>query len=241
MRSKLFFFLLVLGICGVLAPASKAAEPGDDFGRQRHLMVETQIRGRGVRNPAVLRAMAAVPRHQFVPRAMRPLAYQDGALPIGHDQTISQPYIVALMSELLDPRPGQRVLEVGTGSGYQAAVLEEMGAVVFSIEIVPALGQTAQKVLADLGYSQIQIRIGDGYLGWPEHAPYDGIIVTCAPTRIPQPLQDQLAEGGRMVIPVGQSDAQQLFLLTKRQGRIEQEKIIDVAFVPMVDEKGKSH
>jgi protein-L-isoaspartate(D-aspartate) O-methyltransferase len=185
--------------------------------------------------------MTAVPRHLFVPLNIRSLAYEDGPLPIGHDQTISQPYIVALMSQLLALRSGDRILEIGTGSGYQAAVLAWMGAEVFTIEIVSELGNQAKKVLDQLGYDRVSVKIGNGYLGWPENAPFDGIIVTCAPTSIPEPLKEQLAEGGRMVIPVGETGSQQLYLLTKQNGRLIQKKIIDVRFVPMVDEKGKTY
>jgi protein-L-isoaspartate(D-aspartate) O-methyltransferase len=213
----------------------------DDFVDRRQKMVAWQIRGRGVSDAAVLKAMATVPRHQFVPPELRDLAYGDTPLPIGHEQTISQPYIVALMSQLLTVETGRRILEIGTGSGYQAAVLAEMGALVFSIEIVPELGRRATRTLDALGYKNIQVKIGDGYKGWPEHAPFDAIIVTCAPTRIPEPLKTQLAEGGRMVIPAGEKYNQQLLLLTKQKGKINQEKIVDVRFVPMVDKQGKTY
>ena len=201
-------------------------------------MVSSQIRSRGIDDTRVLKAMTTVPRHLFVPSRMRDNAYQDSALPIDHDQTISQPYIVALMSQLLSVRPGNKVLEIGTGSGYQAAVLAEMGVEVFTIEIVPELGLQAEKLLKELGYDSVKVRTGDGYLGWPQNAPFDGIIVTCAPTEIPEPLEKQLAEGGRMVIPVGESGFQELLLLTKKDGRIIRQKTIDVRFVPMVDDKG---
>jgi protein-L-isoaspartate(D-aspartate) O-methyltransferase len=217
-------------------------EPGDDFKPQRLEMVSGQILARDVRDPAVLKAMQTVPRHSFVPPDWRSMAYWDRPLPIGHDQTISQPYIVAKMSELLEIKAGRKILEVGTGSGYQAAVLAEMGAEVFTIEIIAELGQGARHILGELGYGRVQVKIGDGYQGWPEQAPFDGIIVTCAPSHIPQPLQDQLAEGGLMVIPVGPVyGVQQLVLLRKVKGQIQRERIFEVRFVPMQDPKGKPY
>ena len=216
--------------------------PEDAFESRRRQMVAQQIAARGVRDPIVLEAMQSVPRHCFVPEKIRRLAYRDGPLPIGHGQTISQPYIVARMSELLELAPGNRVLEVGTGSGYQAAVLARMGIKVYTIEIVEALGRQAQSLLQSMGFRRIETKVGDGYKGWPQHEPFDGIIVTCAPTHIPQPLKDQLAEGGRMVIPVGETHGiQRLFLLRKIKGKIIKENIFEVRFVPMIDEKGKSY
>lgn len=226
-------------ILGSLAAASEDA--ADAYAQQRVAMVDHQLRARDITDDRVLQAMGAVPRHRFVPARFQHAAYRDSPLPIGHGQTISQPYIVALMSQLLAVVPGQKVLEIGTGSGYQAAVLAELDARVFSIEIVPELGRQAQTVLQSLGYGAIRLKVGDGYQGWPEHAPFDGIIVTCAPTRVPQPLEDQLAEGGRMVIPVGERHFQQLFLLTKRGGVLKEEKIVDVRFVPMVDPTGDTY
>ncbi len=229
-------------LAGVIAQSCVlAADPVESFEKRRLEMVNEQLRGRDIDDADVLRAMTEVPRHLFVPAGMRDLAYHDGPLPIGYDQTISQPYIVALMSQLLAIKKGDRVLEIGTGSGYQAAVLDRMGADVFTIEIVTALGNRARDLLDQLGYDRVRVKIGDGYLGWPEYAPFNGIIVTCAPTRIPEPLKEQLAEGGRMVIPVGESGFQQLFLLTKKNGKIIREKIIDVRFVPMVNERGKTY
>ena len=235
-------FLCISLLAGVITQSCVfAADPVDSFEKQRLEMVNEQLRGRDIDDPDVLSAMTGVPRHLFVPAGIRDLAYQDGPLPIGYDQTISQPYIVALMSQLLALKKGDRVLEIGTGSGYQAAVLDRMGADVFTIEIVSALGNRAKDLLDQLGYDRVRVKVGDGYLGWPEYAPFNGIIVTCAPTRIPEPLKEQLAEGGRMVIPAGESGFQQLFLLTKKNGKIIREKIIDVRFVPMVDEKGKTY
>jgi protein-L-isoaspartate(D-aspartate) O-methyltransferase len=196
-------------------------------------MVEQQIVARGVHDPGVLAAMRTVPRHEFVPLDQRAAAYDDRPLPIGDGQTISQPYIVALMTEVLELSPGNRVLEIGTGSGYQAAVLAELTDQVYTIEIVESLGKKAGETLERLGYDRVQLRIGDGYSGWSEHAPYDAIIVTCAPESIPQPLVDQLAEGGRMVIPVGPQYSQQLVLVVKEKGEIHQQDIIPVLFVPM--------
>jgi protein-L-isoaspartate(D-aspartate) O-methyltransferase len=233
-----FVFSLILSSLSV---HSFAATTEKDFERQRKRMVSVQLKGRGISDSRVLKVMEIVPRHLFVPLSVRSLAYQDSALPIGFEQTISQPYIVALMSQLLSLTPGEKVLEVGTGSGYQAAVLSQMGADVFSIEIIPELGLKAEGVLKELGYNKIKVKTGDGYLGWPEESPFDAIIVTCAPTSIPEPLKNQLKEGGEMIIPVGEKEAQKLYLLTKKEGKILQKKIIDVRFVPMVDEKGKSH
>ena len=220
---------------------SPAAEKSNDRAEERREMVTRQLASRGIADQAVLRAMETVPRHRFVPEALQPMAYVDRPLPIGHDQTISQPYIVALMSEVLKVRPGHRVLEIGTGSGYQAAVLAEMGVAVYSIEIIPELGKNAEKVLDALGYEQVHVRIGDGYRGWPEMAPFDGIIVTCSPIKVPKPLTDQLAEGGRLVIPVGNFVYQKLVRLTKKEGRIIEEKIDNVRFVPMVNGAGKKY
>jgi len=233
--------ILAMAFLAILAVQALAQSPGKDFEKQRRQMVSAQLRSRGIDDTRVLNAMTKVPRHLFVPSSIRDLAYQDSALPIDHNQTISQPYIVALMSQLLSVKPGDKVLEIGTGSGYQAAVLAEMGVEVFTIEIVSELGLQAEKLLGELGYKSVRVKIGDGYLGWPENASFDGIIVTCAPTEIPEPLEKQLAEGGRMVIPVGESGFQELLLLTKQEGRIIRQKTIDVRFVPMVDEKGETY
>ncbi|MCE5271138.1 protein-L-isoaspartate(D-aspartate) O-methyltransferase [bacterium] len=199
---------------------------------ERLAMVETQIRARGVRDRNVLRAMERVPRHQFVPADQQGQAYGDYPLPIGQGQTISQPYIVALMSELLEIRPGCRVLEIGTGSGYQAAVLAEMGARVWSLEILPSLAATADRLLHRLGYRSVAVRAGDGYAGWPEEAPFDGIILTAAPVEVPGPLLDQLAEAGRLVVPEGRH-LQELVLYTRKGGKVARREIIPVRFVPM--------
>ena len=195
-------------------------------------MVSAQIESRGVRDPNVLRAMRTVPRHRFVPESQRTAAYEDHPLPIGHHQTISQPYIVALMSELAQVKPGDKVLEIGTGSGYQAAVLAEMGVKVFSIEIVEPLAKRAKATLGELGYGQVKVRHGDGYAGWPEHAPFDAVIVTAAPPRIPKPLKEQLETGGRLVIPVGKY-FQELVVVTRTEKGFKEKEVLPVRFVPM--------
>jgi protein-L-isoaspartate(D-aspartate) O-methyltransferase len=212
--------------------AGVAFAQGDKWQVRREQMVETQISARDVRNAAVLKAMARVPRHLFVPADVQPYAYDDRPLPIGQGQTISQPYIVAYMTEALQLQPGHKVLEIGTGSGYQAAVLAELAREVFSIEIVEALGERARADLARLGYRNVQVRVGDGYRGWPEQAPFDAIIVTAAPGHVPQPLIDQLAMGGRLVLPVGGWE-QELLLVSRDEKGIHEERLIDVRFVPM--------
>lgn len=196
-------------------------------------MVTEQIAGRGVTDPEVLAAMLKVPRHAFVPAPYTGEAYGDHPLPIGGEQTISQPYIVALMTEELDLGPTDRVLEVGTGSGYQAAVLAEIAAEVYTIEIIDFLGLRAEEVLRSLGYANVWVKIGDGYEGWPEHAPFDKVIVTCAPTEIPEPLVAQLRDGGVMVIPVGEAGSQYLYRVRKQAGRVETERVTPVLFVPL--------
>jgi protein-L-isoaspartate(D-aspartate) O-methyltransferase len=210
---------------------------GDPYQQKRERMVQEQIRDRGVRNPQVLEVMRGVPRHLFVPPGMLPEAYDDHPLPIGEHQTISQPYIVAFMTELLDLRPTHRVLEIGTGSGYQAAVLARLAQTVYSIEIVRSLGEQAANRLQGLGYKNVEVRIGNGYAGWPEKAPFDRIIVTAAPPSIPQALIDQLKPGGRLVAPIGEAFlGQDLVVLEKSgSGRISTRKVLPVAFVPMVN------
>jgi protein-L-isoaspartate(D-aspartate) O-methyltransferase len=206
-----------------------------DFQSMKEEMVATQIRARGIKDEAVLNAMLKVERHEFVPEEIRHLAYSDRPLPIGEGQTISQPYIVALMTELLELKKGDRVLEVGTGSGYQAAVLAELADHVYTIEIIEPLARSAEKLLKELGYTNIDVKVGDGYIGWEEFAPFDAIIVTCAPPHIPQPLIDQLKEGGRLVIPVGDF-YQELKRATKVKGQIKTQNVIPVLFVPMTGE-----
>ena len=195
-------------------------------------MVSDQIEARGVSDPLTLAAMRKVRRHEFVPPWLFALAYEDRPLPIGHEQTISQPYIVAFMTEALGLRGGEKVLEVGTGSGYQAAVLAEIAAQVYTIEIVAPLAERARADLARLGYANVHVRAGDGYLGWPEAAPFDAIIVTAAAPRIPEPLKAQLKDGGRLVIPVGE-EYQSLVVLTRTGSRFAEQTVLPVRFVPM--------
>jgi protein-L-isoaspartate(D-aspartate) O-methyltransferase len=202
----------------------------------RDEMVRAQIQARGIHDPRVLDAMRTVKRHRFVPDASVDEAYEDFPLPIGEGQTISQPYMVALMTELLDTRPGDRVLEIGTGSGYQSAVLSQLVADVYSIEIVKALSERAGELLEQQGADNVHLRVGDGYNGWPEYGPYDGIIVTAAPPEVPLQLIDQLADGGRMVVPVG-TNYQELLLIEKKDGETKKRVITAVRFVPMVKPK----
>ena len=240
----MFFWLFLFlfdWLVGGAHLASAAATADADFAALRRQMVEEQLKapGRDITNRQVLEAMATVPRHEFVPEASRAAAYADRPLPIGHGQTISQPFIVAFMTERLDPKPTDRVLEIGTGSGYQAAVLGELVAEVYTIEIVEPLAKTAEATLQRLGYKNVHLKVGDGYKGWPEEAPFDAIIVTCAPDKVPRPLVDQLKDGGRMVIPVGERFAQQLYLLEKKNGQLKESVTLPVRFVPMLREAQK--
>jgi protein-L-isoaspartate(D-aspartate) O-methyltransferase len=201
-------------------------------------MVERQLRPRGIDDPRTLQAMAKVAREKFIPKELQARAYEDRPLPIGYGQTISQPFIVAFMTQELKPKPTDRVLEIGTGSGYQAAVLAELVAEVYTIEIVKPLAQSAEVRLRELGYKNVHVKAGDGYKGWPEHAPFDAIIVTAAPDHVPQPLVEQLKEGGRMVIPVGGAIVQYLNVLEKRGGAVKQTAAIPVKFVPLTRDPG---
>ena len=228
-----------LALFCLLLPACLQAKPPDPAA-QRAAMVKDQIAARGVRDPATLEAMRTVPRHEFVPALLRDNAYRDHPLPIGHGQTISQPYIVAFMTEAIAPKPGEKILEIGAGSGYQAAVLAQMGADVYTIEIVEPLAELARQNLERLGYTNAHVLHGDGYRGWPEHAPFDAIIVTCAPDKIPPGLVAQLKDGGRMIIPVGGGFAQDLVLLRKHGDRVEQQAVLPVRFVPMTGEAEKN-
>ena len=198
-------------------------------------MVERQIRARGISAPAVLEAIAAVPRHRFVPEALAPRAYDDTPLPIGYDQTISQPYVVAYMTEAAALRPDAKVLDIGTGSGYQAAVLAEIVSRVYSIEIVPELAERSRRLLADLGYDNVEVSTGDGYGGWPDEAPFDAIVVAAAPDHVPPALVEQLAVGARLVIPVGRF-VQEILIVTKTASGSTTEAVLPVRFVPMTGE-----
>lgn len=210
----------------------------DNYAAARESMVKQQIEGEGIRDKATLAAMRKVPRHLFVPEELRPHAYRDMPLPIGYDQTISQPYMVAFMTEAIHPSKGMKVLEIGTGSGYQAAVLAEIVDSVFTIEIVEPLGKQSAALLKKLGYSNVHVLIGDGFAGWPVHGPYDAIIVTAAAEEIPPPLAAQLKEGGRMIIPIGSPDSvQTLIIATKIKGKMVQKKLLLVRFVPFVREE----
>lgn len=225
----------VLLIALLASFAARCQQDQDRFQAARAGMVQAQIVERGVQDSATLRAMGTVPRHKFVPPELTQYAYGDSPLPIGYEQTISQPYIVAFMTELIKPHKGQRVLEVGTGSGYQAAVLAEIVDSVYSIELIQDLAETAAERLRRLGYRNVAVRQGDGYVGWAEHAPFDAILVTASAEEIPKPLIDQLKDGGIMVIPVG-SDAwaQSLMVVRKRGKDVAMETVLPVRFVPLI-------
>ncbi len=220
--------------------SAAGSDSGDPYAEKRWGMVEDQIISRGIRDSAVINAMLRIPRHEFVPAKFRESAYNDSPIPIGRGQTISQPYIVALMSEILRPAPGRKILEVGTGSGYQTAVLAETGAEVFTIEIIPEIAERTRLLLEKLGYADINFRIGDGYAGWEERAPYDGIIVTAAPGDVPEALVSQLKNGGRMVIPVG-GEEQELLLIEKSEKGVAYRKVTSVRFVPMTGKPGREN
>jgi protein-L-isoaspartate(D-aspartate) O-methyltransferase len=220
--------------CGATEKGAQVSEA--EMWRRLNAMVDGQIEGRGISDPATLAAMRKVPRWEFVPDDMKSRAFEDNPLPIGEGQTISQPYIVAYMTEALKLEADDRVLEVGTGSGYQAAVLSVMAADVYTIEIIESLAEDARETLERLGYSNVHVLVGDGYRGWPDEAPFDGIIVTCAPDHVPQPLLDQLAEGGRLVIPLGGQYPQMLKRFTRRGDTFKEENLEPVLFVPMTGE-----
>jgi protein-L-isoaspartate(D-aspartate) O-methyltransferase len=231
-------FVLTNLYFGLLSPAPFAgAQDEQGLARARRQMVERDLRGRGIKDERVLAAMNAIARHLFVPESLHVSAYDDRALPIGDGQTISQPYIVAFMSELLELKGGERVLEIGTGSGYQTAVLARLAAHVFSVEIIPALGARARELLERLGFANIEIKIGDGFFGWDEKAPFDAILLTAASPRIPEPLWRQLREGGRLILPQGEEGkTQKLMRYRKSAGKPAAEEITGVIFVPLTGE-----
>ena len=233
MRRIVLFFLCILFLSLFFISHVQGQR---DTTKLRMKMVQQQLEARDITDPRVLEAMRAIERHLFVPKLQRWFAYEDRPLPIGYGQTISQPYIVAYMTQAAHLKDEDKVLEIGTGSGYQAAVLANIVKEVYSIEIIEALAQRADKTLNSLGYQNIFIKYGDGYQGWEEHAPYDAIIVTAAPDHIPEKLVEQLAIGGRMVIPVG-STSQELYVLTKTEDGIEKKSLLPVRFVPMVEDK----
>jgi protein-L-isoaspartate(D-aspartate) O-methyltransferase len=238
MPTRLFYvFSFVLP--GLYLSAGLDPARGDDYELARKQMVSEYIERAGVHNPRVLDAMRKVPRHEFVLPALKAKAYTDAAWSIGHKQTISPPFVVAFMTETLDPQPTDRVLEIGTGSGYQAAVLSHLVKDVFSIEIVEPLGHSAARRLKRLGYKNVKTKVGDGYLGWPEYAPFDKIIVTCSPESVPKPLIDQLKEGGKMVIPVGERYRQDIYLMEKKNGKLIRKQLIPTLFVPMTGRSEK--
>jgi protein-L-isoaspartate(D-aspartate) O-methyltransferase len=237
-RVRQLWQFLILVVFATTGCGQKNA-PVADFTAQRQRMVMEQLMPRGIHEERVLAAMAKVPREEFVPQDSRAASYTDQPLPIGYGQTISQPFIVAFMTEQLRLAPGDRVLEIGTGSGYQAAILAELVAEVYSIEIIEPLAKTAEVTLQCLGYKNVNVKAGDGYKGWPEHAPFDAVTVTCAPDHVPRPLVDQLKEGGRIIIPVGGLGDQELYLLEKKNGQLEQRAVEPVRFVPMTGEAMK--
>jgi protein-L-isoaspartate(D-aspartate) O-methyltransferase len=231
---------VIIAVSVVLLTCSYQRSEEDPYLAARQRMITEDIQRRGIDDRRVLQAMLKVERHLFVPESYRPMAYADRPLPIGEGQTISQPYIVALMTYHLHLTPEDRVLEIGTGSGYQAAVLAELAKEVYSMEIIEQLASAAQERLQALGYKNVRVKSGDGFYGWPEHAPYDAIMITCATPTIPERLVEQLREGGRMILPLGDKPFHQsLTLITKREGKIERQPLEDVVFVPMTGEIGK--
>lgn len=230
----LVLFLFSLNSCASSSLSEQIAveqKASQDFEQQRRNLID-QLRSQGINSKTVLDAMLKVPRHKFVPQSQRHLAYENRPLSIGHDQTISQPFIVGYMTEAASVAPGEKVLEVGTGSGYQAAVLAELAKEVYTIEIIPELAEGARSVLRELGYKNVQVKTGNGYEGWPEHAPFDAIVVTAAPDEVPQALVNQLALKGKMVIPVG-TTFQEMVIITRNESGVVQRRTIAVRFVPM--------
>ncbi len=244
MNHALLYITIIISFivngCSIQEQETSMSLSEDIFTSKRISMVSKQIKARGIKDLKILETMEKVPRHEFVPANKKSSAYEDHPLSIGEGQTISQPYIVALMTELLGITENDRILEIGTGSGYQAAIIAELAKEVYSIEIIEELARRAEDTLKKLGYSNIKIKHADGYLGWKKYAPFDGIIVTCAPENVPQPLIDQLAEGGRMVIPVGGVyEVQDLVVLEKRKGEMRRRSVTGVRFVPMTRKKTK--
>ncbi len=235
-------FLRPLAVVAALIvfPAASACGQSKPYESARKKMVDEVLMASGIKDERVLAAMRQTPRHEFVTPGLRTKAYLDMALPIGEQQTISSPFIVAYMTQTLDPQPTDKVLEIGTGSGFQAAVLSPLVKEVYSIEIVESLGKKAAATLARQGYKNVHTKVGDGYLGWPEHAPFDKIIVTCSPEKVPQPLVEQLAEGGLMVVPVGERYSQTLYLLRKKDGKLKSEALLPTLFVPMTGKAEQS-
>jgi protein-L-isoaspartate(D-aspartate) O-methyltransferase len=231
-RNRLWLFLGV-AVLLVSDGHKTLGQDSDLYKRKRYKMVQEYLEREGINKESVLKAMREVPRHLFVPADKRGLAYEDFTIPMGHKQTVSPPYIVGYMTQAIDPQPEDRVLEIGTGSGYQAAVLSKIAKEVYTIEIVEPLGKEAEKRLRHLGYKNVKVKIGDGYQGWPEYAPFDKIIVTCSPENVPQPLVDQLREGGRMIIPLGERYQQMFYLLEKKGSQLVQTKLVPTLFVPM--------
>jgi len=227
--------------CGKADEKFRQSTSESGFQAARIRMVEEQIKRRGVKDSVILESFLKVPRHRFVPKEYLKMAYADRPLPIGEGQTTSQPYIVAYMTKILDLSRNDKILEIGTGSGYQAAILGELSDSVFTIEIIASLGNKARELLREMGYSNVKVKIGDGYQGWEEYAPYDAIIVTCAPTEIPVALKRQLRDGGRMIIPVGSSRYQDLIYMRKIENQLIEERVFPVLFVPMVDTTGKKY
>ena len=234
-------FAIALILLVLIFSVSRCNSQEGNFNGLREQMVRTQLKARGIDDEKVLDAFRNVERHRFVLPRYVSMAYRDSPLPIEKGQTISQPYIVAYMTETLNLEKDDKVLEIGTGSGYQAAILAEIVDSVFTIEIFESLGKKARRLFDVLGYDNIHTKIGDGYKGWPEHSPFDAIIVTAAPSNIPEPLKKQLAEGGRMIIPVGGDAIQELILLRKRKGKIRQRSVLPVRFVPMISNDGNKY
>lgn len=235
----MFVLLICLGSCTSISLSERTAveqEAGQNYAAQRRQLVD-QLKAQGINSREVLEAMLKVPRHEFVPASQQHRAYQNRPLPIGHDQTISQPFIVGYMTEAASIARGEKVLEIGTGSGYQAAVLAELAKEVYTIEIIPELAEGARGVLGKLGYKNVQVRTGNGYEGWPEHAPFDAIVVTAAPDKVPQALVDQLAVNGKMVIPVG-TTFQEMVIITRDTSGVVEQRTIPVQFVPMTGKPG---